>query len=102
VRVALLLEILIPALILAVPVALVAWEWQVRRRRAVAAWHAETRGLPEGGFAVELCREGEPRQIVARIPPGLPHEEFAERMAEAQAEAEADAAVLNSGRRRRR
>ena len=101
-RVALLLEILIPALLIAIPVALVGWEWRVRRRRAQAAWYAETRGLPEGGFAVELCREGEPRQIVARIPPDLPHDEFSERIAEAQSQAEADAAVLNSGLRRRR
>jgi hypothetical protein len=99
--VALLREIVIPVVLLGIPLGLLGWEWRVRRRRARATWHAETRGLLEGGWAVELCREGEPRQTVARIPAGLPHEEFAERMADAQAQAEADAAVLNSGRRRR-
>ncbi len=99
---ALLLEILIPALLVAVPVVLVGWEWRVRRRRANAAWHVETRGLSEGGWAVELRREGEPSQIVARIPAGLPYDELSERMAEAQSEAEVTAAVLNSGRRRLR
>lgn len=76
------------------------WEWRVRRRRASAEWQVETRGLPEGGWRVELRREGEPSQTVARIPAGLPYDEFSQRVAEAQSEAEAGAAVLNSGRRR--
>jgi hypothetical protein len=100
--VGLLLEILLLALLLSIPVALLLWELRVRQRVARAVWHAETRGLPEGGWAVELRCEGEPPQTVARLPAGLPHEEFAERLAEAEAEAEADAAVLNSGRALRR
>ncbi len=51
---------------------------------------------------MELRCEGEPPQAIARIPAGLPHEQFAERLAEAEAEADADAAVLNSRRRARR
>ena len=96
---AFLLEVLLPTAFLAAAVFFLVSEWRARRRRGTAAWHSVTRGLPEGGWVVELRCEGEPPQPVARIPAGLPHEEFAERMAEAEAEADADAAVLNSRRR---
>jgi hypothetical protein len=94
-----LLEVLLASLLLAAPAFFLALEWRARRRRRHAEWTAVTRGVPEGGWVVELRREGEPPQLVSRIPPGLPHEEFAERLAQAEAEADADAAVLNSRRR---
>ena len=101
---AVLLRELLPFLFLLIPGFLVFREWQVRRGRRVADWRSETHALPEGGFVVELRKSGEHAQTVARIPADLPHEEFAQRMAEAQSEADGNAAVLNSrdrGRRRR-
>jgi len=97
---AVLLREVLPLLVVAV-VAFLLWrEWRSTRRQRAAPWRTETHSVPEGGFAVELRRDGEAPQVVARIPAGLPHEEFSQRLAEAQAEAEADAAVLNASRRR--
>lgn len=92
---ALLLEIIVPAVLVAVIVA-VLWLDRRGRRRRLGRWESRTQGLPEGGFAIVLECDGQPSQIVARIPAGLPHEEFSERLATAQAEAEADAAALNA------
>jgi len=91
----LLLEVVLPVVLVAIIGAVIVLERRTRRSRG-ALWAATTHGLPEGGFAVVLQCDGQPTQLVARIPPGLPHEQFSERLAEAQAEAEADAAALNA------
>ena len=97
---AILVREVLPLLIVAA-VAFLLWrEWRRSRRRRMAPWRMETHSVPEGGFAVELRRDGEAPQLVERIPAGLPHEEFSERLAEAQAKAEADAAALNAAQRR--
>ena len=93
--VVILLEVVLPVVLVAIIGAVIVLERRTRRSRG-ALWAAQTHGLPEGGFAVVLQCDGQPTQLVARIPPGLPHEEFSERLAEAQAEADADAAALNS------
>lgn len=92
---ALLLEIVLPLVLLAIVATVVYKEWQARHRRA-ALWEPRTLGLPEGGFAVVLECDGQPSQVVARIPPGLAADEFSERLAEAESEAQADAAALNA------
>ena len=93
--VVILLEVVLPLVLLAIIGSVIVLERRTRRSRG-ARWAASTHGLPEGGFAVVLQCDGQPTQLVARIPSGLPHEQFSERLAEAQAEAEADAAALNS------
>ena len=93
--VVLLLEVVLPIVLVAIIGSVIVLERRTRRRRG-ALWAAMTHGLPEGGFAVVLQCDGQPTQLVARIPPGLSHEEFSERLAVAQAEAEADAAALNA------
>lgn len=96
---AVLLREVVPFLLLSIPVFFAVREWRIRRRSQSAPWRADTHSLPEGGFAVELRRAGEPSQTVARIPSGLSYDEFSQRLAEAQAEADATAAALNSGKR---
>lgn len=93
---AVLLREVVPFLLLSVPIIFFAREWRNRRRSRSAPWHTDTHSLPEGGFAVELRRPGEPSQVIARIPSGLPYDEFSQRLADAQAEADATAAALNS------
>ena len=93
--VVILLEIVLPLVLLAIIGSVIVLERRTRRSRR-ALWAGVTHGLPEGGFAVVLQCDGQPTQLVARIPPGLSHEEFSERLAEAQAEADADAAALNA------
>ena len=98
---AVLLREVVPFLLLSVPLFFFAREWRIRRRSRSAPWRSDTHSLPEGGFAVELRRAGEPSQTVAKIPSGLPYDEFSQRLADAQAEADAQAAALNSRKRPR-
>jgi hypothetical protein len=86
--------------------ALIAWgtlrlvHWSERPRRLREdSWKAAVHSLPSGGYQVVVEREGEPRQVVREIPPGLDGPEFSEALAEARSDAEEHAAALNAARR---
>jgi hypothetical protein len=86
--------------------ALIAWgtlrlvHWSERPRRLRdAGWKPAVHSLPSGGYQVVVECEGEPRQVVRELPPGLDGPEFSEALAEARADAEEHAAALNAARR---
>jgi hypothetical protein len=83
--------------------ALIAWgtlrlvHWSERPRRPRdARWKPAVHSLASGGDQVVVESEGEPRQVVREIPPGLDGPEFSAALAEARADAEEHAAALNA------
>jgi hypothetical protein len=86
-------------------VALIGWgtlrlvHWSERPRRLrEAAWKPAVHSLSSGGYQVVVEREGEARQVVRELPPGLDGPEFSEALAQARADAEEHAAALNAAR----
>lgn len=61
-------------------------------------WKPAVHSLPGGGYQVVVEREGEARQVVRELPPGLAGPEFSSALAEARADAEEHAAALNAAR----
>jgi hypothetical protein len=61
-------------------------------------WTTAVHARATGGYQVVVERQGEPRQVVREIPPGLEGAELSTAMADAQADADEHAAALNAVR----
>jgi hypothetical protein len=59
-------------------------------------WETAVHSLSTGGYQVVVQREGEPRQVVREIPPGLEGDELSNEIARARADADEHASALNA------
>jgi hypothetical protein len=87
-------------------IALIGWgtlrlvHWSERGKRLRKAyWQPTVHSLPNGGYQVVVECEGEPRQVVRELPPGMDGPEFSSALADARADADEHAAALNAARR---
>jgi hypothetical protein len=62
-------------------------------------WEAAIHPKSTGGYQVVVEREGEPRQLIRELAPGLEGAELSAALADARADAEEHAAALNAARR---
>lgn len=87
----------LPALLLGAAAAYGGWRVVHRLGLRRARWRSRIRPGGSGPLIVEVAREGDPPQLVARLDPAAA--DFDERLFEAQARADNLAAALNASRR---
>ena len=94
-RMAVILDLAILGVVLALLAALIAWARRTKRRRELAKWQVAIRSVPHATI-VELVRPGEHSQRIARLDPAS--DDFSTQLEEARYAAMERAVALNVAR----